>query len=426
MKILNRIKGSLLIYILLTILGCQEKKELSPKMTIVNWESDIEYLFNTLEKKHINLYHSTSKNRVSQKVNTLIKELPNLSKDEIFIRLSKIIRSLDDSHTGIWAQSKFYDSYPLEFFVFSDTEIRVLRAPKHHPELLGARLISIDNSPLHEVTKEVLLIIQCADNWHSESERLARYLKYSKILKTLGITEHGYSANFEFLLENGSQKTVKLEALPNTEYLSSLGKTIALESPFQFKTSLIGTSYLWYQPKDELKTAYVYFAGYPSALQMKRFAVAVSRDIIQRGIKNIIIDVRDNGGGNFYVGLELAKLLSFIDQIDWQKGVYVITGRTTYSAGMSNTAHFKELLNAKVIGEPTGANPNDYQDAETFQLPNSKLRIQFSKRYYRFQDTVSNGIHPDVHIKPNWETLKKGIDSNLQWILEDIKQNENQ
>jgi predicted alpha/beta-fold hydrolase len=98
MKIFNRIIGSLLIFILLTFLGCQEKKELTPKMTTANWEGDIEYLFNTLEKKHINLYHSTSKNIVRQKVNSLIKELPNLSEDEIFIRLSKIIRSLDDSH----------------------------------------------------------------------------------------------------------------------------------------------------------------------------------------------------------------------------------------------------------------------------------------------------------------------------------------
>jgi hypothetical protein len=93
---------------------------------------------------------------------------------------------------------------------------------------------------------------------------------------------------------------------------------------------------------------------------------------------------------------------------------------------MSNTAHFKELLNAKIVGEPTGANPNDYQDAEMFQLKNSKLWVQFSKRYYRFQDSVSNGIIPDVHIKPNWNDLKNGIDLNILWILEDIKRNESQ
>lgn len=424
MKILNKSKKALLMFFLMSFMGCQEKEQGITRMTIENWKSDIEFLFNTLETKHINPYHSTSKSSVQQKVGELIKKLPNLSNDEIFIALSKIIRSLNDSHTGIWAESEFYEAYPLEFFVFDNAEIRVLRAPKQHPELLGSKLICIDNTPLQKITKEVLLVIQCADNWHSESERLSGYLKYSKILKPLGITKHDHSANFQFWLENGTYKTVKLHAVPKAEYLNSLGKPIMLESPFQFEKSLMGTSYLWYQPKEDLNTAYIYFEGYPDPLRMKRFSLAVSRDLLQRNIKNIIIDVRKNRGGDFFVGLELVKLLSFLDQIDWKKGVYVMTSRKTYSAGMSNTAHFKELLNAKIVGEPTGSNPNDYQDAGRFQLPNSKLWVQFSKRYYRFQDTVSNGISPDVLIKPNWETHKKRIDSSLQWILKDIKLNE--
>ena len=421
MKILNY-THSLFLVLLLFLLSCGNASERTLEMTPEKWRDDIENLFSTLELKHINLYHSISKDKVQKEVNLLLEELPKLSNDEIFLRLSKIIKSLDDSHTGIWNQSEFYNSYPLEFFVFNDTEIRVIRAPKKYPELLGAKLLWIDNTPLQEVISEVTSVSQCVDNWYSKSARLANYMKYSKILKGLGITKNQDSANFGFLLDNGAQKAINLEALPLTEYSESLTNSLELETPFHFDKSLIGTTYLWYQPVNEYNTGYIYFAGYPNLLQMRRFAIALSRDIIRRGIKNIIIDVRDNGGGDFYVGLELVKLLSITDQIDWQNGVYVITGRTTYSAGMSNTAHFKELLNAKIIGEPTGANPNDYQDAEGFQLQNSKLWVQFSKRYYRFQDTISNGIVPDVIIKPNWKMIKNKIDSNIEWILEDIKQ----
>ncbi len=420
-KLLNTFKVFLFISFLLLFSGCQEKRQSFSEMTSAKWENDINYLFQNLEKKHINLYHSSSKDTVRSKISNLVNKLPNLSDDAVFVSISKIMRSFDDSHTGIWAQPKFYDSYPIEFFVFDDTEIRVVQAPKNHPELLGAKLISIDNTMLNEVLKELLLVIQCADNWHSERERLARYLKYSKILKYTGIADKESSATFEFLLENGTQKTVKLEALPKTEYENYLGNPLYFKSPFQYEKALIGTSYLWYQPNDELKTGYIHFSSYPNALQMRRFGVAVSKDIIQRGVKTIIIDVRNNGGGDFYVGLQLIKFLSFLDQIDWENGVYVLTSRQTYSAGMSNTAHFKQLLNAKIIGEPTGANPNDYQDAQTFQLPNSKLQVQYSKRYYRFQDTVSQGILPDVYIKPNWQDFKKGIDSSLEWILNDIR-----
>ncbi len=422
---MNRLKIFLLIISLLPFSGCQEKRQSSSEMTPAKWENDMDYLFQNLEKKHLNLYHSSSKDTLRSKITNLVNNLPNLSDDAVFVSISKIIRSLDDSHTGIWAQPQFYDSYPIAFFVFDDSEIRVVQAPKNHPELLGAKLISIDNTMLNEALKELLLVIQSADNWHSERERLARYLKYSKILKYTGIADKESSATFQFLLDNGTPKSVKLEALPKTEYDNHLGNPLYFKNPFQYEKSSIGTSYIWYQPNDELKTGYIYFSSYPDALQMRRFGVAISRDIIRRGIKNIIIDVRNNGGGDFYVGLQLVKLLSFLDQINWENGVYVLTSRQTYSAGMSNTAHFKQLLNAKIIGEPTGANPNDYQDAQTFQLPNSKLQVQYSKRYYRFQDTVSQGIFPDVYIKPNWEDFKKGIDSNLEWVLEDIRFKEN-
>ena len=425
MKTTISIKIFLSALCFLIFFACNKKEDETTKMTVEKWKDDIENLLNTLERKHINLYHSVPESQVQKAVDSLIKKLPELSDDEIFINLSKIIRSLDDSHTGIWAQPEFYDAYPFELFVFSDSEIRVMRAPKNHPELLGAKLISIDNTALQEVIRKVLPIIQCADNWYSERERLARYVKYAKILKILDVTKKEDAANFKFLLENGTQKIVKLKAVPQAEYRISLDNSLEFESPFRFDKSLMGIINLWYQPNDELKTAYIYFEKYPNALQMRRFAVAVSRDIIQRGIKNIVIDMRNNGGGNFFVGLELIKLLSTIDQIDWENGVYVVTSRKTYSAGMSNTAHSKELLNAKIVGEPTGANPKDYQDAESFQLQNSGLRVQFSKRYYSFQDTISNGIYPDVHIKPNWESLKQGIDSSLLWILEDISQREN-
>lgn len=385
------------------------------------WKDDIESLFNTLEKKHINLYHNISKNEVQVQVDSLLTALIKLSDDQIFISLSKIIRSLKDSHTGIWAQSEFYDSYPLELFVFGDEEIRVIKAPKHHPELYGAKLLSIDNSPLQNIISEILPIIQCANNWYSERERLASYMKYAKILTLLGITQQEESARFEFLLEDGSKKNVKLYAITQADYPIAIGQSQAFKTPFNYNNSTIGIPYLWYQANEELKAAYIYFEKYPNNLQMRRFAIGISRDIIQKDLKNIIIDVRNNGGGDFYTGLELIKQLSFINQINWESGVYVLTSRKTYSAGMSNTAHFKEILNAKIVGETTGANPNDYQDGEKFQLQNSKLTVQFSKRYYRFQDTVSSGIIPDVYIKPSWKQLKKGVDSNLQWILSDIE-----
>lgn len=73
----------------------------------------------------------------------------------------------------------------------------------------------------------------------------------------------------------------------------------------------------------------------------------------------------------------------------------MLKDRVTFSAAMV-AVRFKQLLNAKVVGEPTGANPNGYQDMTQFNLPNSDLLITCSKRLFRIQDNNTMGMQPDV------------------------------
>ncbi|WP_305472160.1 S41 family peptidase [Psychrobium sp. 1_MG-2023] len=138
--------------------------------------------------------------------------------------------------------------------------------------------------------------------------------------------------------------------------------------------------------------------------------------------QNLIIDLRDNYGGDFFVGLKLAQLLILEDSIDWKSGVYVLIDNVTFSAAMSNAAQFSQLLNATLVGEPTGAKPSGYQDMGQFILPNSKLEVTYSKRHYHFDDNERNALYPQVHIEHSIENYKASKDNQLQWILSDIEQ----
>jgi len=88
---------------------------------------------------------------------------------------------------------------------------------------------------------------------------------------------------------------------------------------------------------------------------------------------------------------------------------------------MVNAVQFKQLLNTKVIGEPSGANPNGYQDLGQFCLPNSKLLITYSKRLFRLQNSKSESLQPDILITPKWENYKNGYDEVLSWVLKDLE-----
>ncbi len=61
-----------------------------------------------------------------------------------------------------------------------------------------------------------------------------------------------------------------------------------------------------------------------------------------------------------------------------------------------NAIEYRQILNAKIVGESTGGNPNGYQDADGFVLPFSKLKVSYSKRIYQMQQVPSQGLQPDV------------------------------
>tara|TARA_R110002073_G_scaffold216229_2_gene376438 strand:+ start:172 stop:441 length:270 start_codon:yes stop_codon:yes gene_type:complete len=87
---------------------------------------------------------------------------------------------------------------------------------------------------------------------------------------------------------------------------------------------------------------------------------------------------------------------------------------------MVNAVQYKQQLNAKIIGEPTGANPNGYQDLGQFSLPNTNLLITYTKRLFKLQDKNTMGLQPNVLILPKWINYKKGVDEVLNWVLNDI------
>jgi hypothetical protein len=106
-----------------------------------------------------------------------------------------------------------------------------------------------------------------------------------------------------------------------------------------------------------------------------------------------------------------------LTSIDWLNGVFVITGRQTFSAAMSNAAQYKQMLNARLVGEPTGADPVGFQELGRFTLPNSKRNVYHSKRIFRFQNENSEGIQPDIFIAPSWQHEKQGRDPVIEWLL---------
>jgi len=106
---------------------------------VANWSSDIDYLQSELEDKHINLYHTVSKEKFKSELSNLKNSLPDYNKYHVMVELMKITRLIGDGHTifGYW--SKGYSRFPVYFRLFGN-ELRVIKTPSEYSYLLGKKL----------------------------------------------------------------------------------------------------------------------------------------------------------------------------------------------------------------------------------------------------------------------------------------------
>ena len=84
---------------------------------------------------------------------------------------------------------------------------------------------------------------------------------------------------------------------------------------------------------------------------------------------------------------------------------------------MANAIDFRKQTNAILVGEPIGERPNSYSENDEMTLPNSRIVVSYSTRYYQFLDEDVAAVMPDVRIDPSWPEWMAGRDSVLNWIV---------
>lgn len=395
----------------------KEVNDLDPKQ-VSDWKSDIDFFHLKLEQNHIDLYHNISKAEFESELAGLKSSLHHYNKYQVMVEMMRITRLIGDGHTifGYWGNG--YYRFPIYFKLFGD-DIRVIKTSAEYAHLMGMKLKSIDGIELNDLIQKIAPVVQGVDNSYSYEHFLPSTINVAEVLFGLKITNQLNSADFEFTDEQDNNQSVTLKAVAHNK-LKDLETVELSERPLNMGMPIASKDGIWLSVDYQTNTAYIKFKSYPGFLKMLMFSNKVKKELIKNEIKNLIVDFRENGGGNFFEGLVLAQMLVSVDNLDWENGIYVLIGKETFSAGVSNAAQYKQILNAKLVGEPTGGNPYGYQDADRFLLPNANWPVQFSKRLFRMQDNQTPGLVPDVHVETLWSDYKESRDKQLEWVLTDI------
>jgi hypothetical protein len=171
----------------------------------------------------------------------------------------------------------------------------------------------------------------------------------------------------------------------------------------------------WYQYLSKAGVVYCSFRGYDSLAAKAAGLFALLGRVRP---EKLVMDLRQNSGGDYTLGLRyLIEPISRLPQINRPGHLFVAIGGNTFSAGMANAAQFRGRTHAILVGETIGEKPNSFQEPREMQLPNSRLIVRYSTRYYRFVERGPNAVRPDHQVKPTWAEYRGGHDPVLEWIL---------
>ncbi len=382
-----------------------------------HWRQDIEAYANQLQQRHINLHHSLPKHYFQQQLQTLKQQLPELSRKQVLVKLMRLTSALQDSHTAfpLWGNSDLH-SFPIRLSAVGQ-HFYVTASSDAYQHLLGSQVLAVEGIAIEQLSATLAPVVPFTDNAYSQRQRTAQYLTVFEVLNGLGIAADRQTT---WQLQQGNRPhSVSLTAASDS---NGRQHELSFFSTELFKPVEQINSDLWFGASKSHRTVYVRFHRYPDADDMADFANELLDFINAKQTRQLIIDLRDNYGGDFFIGLMLAQPLVLADSIDWQQGVFVLTDNVTYSAAMSNAAQYQQILNARLVGEPTGARPSGYQDMGTFTLPHSQWQVSYSKRLYRFKNTDQDALYPDVLIERTLEDYLTTQDAALDWIVEQLKQ----
>jgi hypothetical protein len=328
--------------------------------------------------------------------------------DQMYIGLNRVANLIGDGHTQV-ASPRDAAKLPLRVQRFGD-DYRVIFVGLGQEKALGMRVLRIQDVPITRA-RELLLTMTPQDETPILAQLLVEnFLTRGLVLHGFGIIPDRSAARFTLADDSNRQFCMDFHALPAG---AEVRWVPAYKEPPLFRQK--PDDPFWYQILPKARAVYCNFRSYQ---QLSKHAAGLLALVDRERPDKLIIDLRQNGGGDYEEGLKyLVEPIRHRTQINRRGHLFVLIGRDTFSAAMSNSAHFRARTAALLVGEPIGEKPNSYQESRQFTLPNSHLVVRYSVRLYRFVDSGENLIRPDQEIIPSWNDFKAGGDPVLEWVL---------
>jgi hypothetical protein len=340
---------------------------------------------------------------------------------EIVLELARIVASAHVAHTSVEIPRSmgFERVLPVQFRWFSDGMI-VWLATSEYKRLIGLRVARVGSETPEDLVKAAAPFISY-ENEPWLKWRAATLMTLRPVLDALHLIDADGFVTVTLDRPGQTQLEIKLPFFENPQ--PWIGVFEALKTPFPMSFRQRNRDY-WYLYLDDSETAYINYGicAEDPKLPFAEFVRSMIADLDTKPVRRVVIDLTRNGGGDSRVIHPLLEALKAHPK--WKGRIYVLIGPQTFSAAVMNAVVLKLKFRATLVGEPTGGKPGSYGEVKSLTLPNSKLVILYSTRYFGADKGMEGpSLVPDIAAGMSSADLLAGRDPALDAAIQAGVQN---
>jgi len=437
-----RIKSFAFLILILVIVPAAPAAQKSPPLfTADQLRADLLQIRETLEKNHPAVFAFTDR----QSFETLVEKQRGLidrpmTLGEFYVIAAPLVAAVACGHTRLSTPMEYWASAPDRFFPLA---VRIFRGRLYvvgGPVPAGNEILRINGIASSGIISSLKSLVSSDGN--NPGNVIVRVTAAFPWLYA-----HRYGFPQEFVVETWAPKEMK-EAAFRLRPATFAG--LPADAFARTRSTSTGDPNLDFEilsdPADTAVLTIRSFAYYQSVERFESFLDDSFARIRKTGIKSLILDLRNNAGGDPFCTTPLlgylepkpvpyfareypggyARLAGPIPRAEnaFEGKLYVLINAGCFSSTGHLVALFKEHAIGTLIGTPTGGTYECNDAAREFILENTRLRLFVARM--TFTAAVKNqlrfhGVSPDVAIEPTIDDYLSGRDADKEAALSLIK-----
>lgn len=400
----------------------------APSMDRADWTADLDTLYTQMQAIHPALHHRTGAAAMDAYVADFRKAIPNETWPEYVMGLYRLLALVGDGHTTFYplpdSGPGFDSRYPVLTEAFADG-LYVVAADKAYAPLVGARIVAIAGHPVSDVFRTLV------PYWAHENETwVLRWqpfmLRRPGYLHGTHLAAGDVLAPVTFTVEKDGRRTdmavtpvaADIDAKAQDARWVHARDAAKVAKPTPLHGADVPFDFVALPDRNAVYAVYRQCADGEKET-VAGFAARLSAYLDTHKVDKLIVDIRDNGGGDNYLNQPLLLALIRARDIDRPGHLFVLTGRHTFSAAQNFAADAERWTQALFVGEPTGSSPNLWGDAKQLTLAKTGLHPMIATLYWEQSDPrdARPWILPDIPAPQTFADYLSGRDPALEAAL---------